>query len=56
MTQSPKGQKPSPKRKEKRTDKAQSERFMEAARDAGVDGTEEEFADMFSKTVTLKPR
>ena len=47
MKQSPKGPKPEPRRsarpKENLTDKAQSERFVEAARTAGIDETDEKF-------------
>lgn len=49
MTQSPKGQKAKPKRKEKLTDKAQSERFIEAARQAEIEDNSEKFEATFSK-------
>jgi hypothetical protein len=43
--------KPKPKPKPKLTDKAQSERFIEAARKLGVEETGETFERAFSKVV-----
>lgn len=53
-----KAEKPKAKSKPKLTDKAQSERFVETARQLGAEQTSEAFDQAFAKIVTskLKPR
>jgi hypothetical protein len=50
-----KAEKPKAKRKTKFTDKAQSERFIEAARKLDIEETGEAFDRTFEKIVTPNP-
>lgn len=54
MGRAPKA-KPKPKPKAKFTDKAQSERFIEAARQLGIEETGEAFDKAFRKVTSPKP-
>jgi hypothetical protein len=49
----PKSAKPRPKAKPKLTDKKQSERFIETARELGVDESGESFEKKFKEIVKL---
>ena len=53
MTQSPKIEKS--KRNEKLSDKEQSERFIEAARELGADNNPEKFDEAIAALLTKKP-
>ena len=56
MVSKPKAQSPpKPGKKAKAKEKPQRERFIEAARELGVDETGQEFEQLFDRVAKLKP-